>query len=61
MPKKVSSNQDKYFTLLGFTALNGETVVCVAMLSGSNQNTYVEADFDFTKEHIGNADDPCFF
>ena len=60
-PKKVSSNQDKHFALLTFTALNGEPIACVVTLSGVNQNPHVELGADFTKQHIGDADDPCFF
>ena len=48
-PKKMSSNQDKHFTLLGFTTLNGEPIVCVATLSCMDQNPCVEVGVDFTK------------
>ena len=37
-PKKISSNQDKHFTLLGFTTLNGELVMCIVIFSDVNQN-----------------------
>ena len=33
----------------------------VITLSGVNQNQCVEVGVDFTKEHIGDADYPCFF
>ena len=61
VPKQVTSNKDKHFTLLGFTALSGEPAMCCVVFSGKNQNPYVEAGCDFTKEFIGDFSDPSFF
>ena len=41
--------------------MNGEPVVCVATLSDVNQNPCVNVGVNFTKDHIGDTDDPCFF
>ena len=61
VPRKVVSHQDKHFTLLGFTALNGDAVMCCVIFSGVMQNPQVETGADFTKSIIGDVEDPMFF
>lgn len=60
-PKKICLNQDKHFTLLGFTTLMGEPAMCTVIFAGANQNPYTKVGVDLTKEHIRDAEDPyCF-
>ena len=59
--RKVTSNQEKHFTLLGFTELVGGTVMHCIMFSGAEQNPAVKTDIDFTKPFIRDVEDPHFF
>ena len=61
VPRKVALHQDKHFTLLGFTALNGDAVMRCAIFSGVMQNPQAETGVDFTKTIIGDIEDPMFF
>ena len=61
VPRKITSNQDKHFTTLGFTVFSGEPAMCCIIFAGSNQNPQVESGVDFTKPCAGDASDPLFF
>ena len=61
VPKQISSNEDKHFTLLGFTTFTSEPIMRAVILTGVNQNSCFESGINFTKEFIGDAEDPCFF
>ena len=61
MPKKVTSNQDKYFTLPRFTTLSGEPTIYCIIFSSTKQNAIVESGADFVKSHLDSAEDLDFF
>ena len=56
VPKRATSNQDKYFALLGFATLAGEPIVCCAILLVVLQNPIVETGIDFTNEWVGDVE-----
>jgi hypothetical protein len=59
--RKTTSNQDKHFTLLGFTALMGEPAIYCIIFARTIQNPHIEASIDFTKNLIGDVDNSRFF
>jgi len=53
---------DKHFTLLGFTALTGEPVLCLVILAGVQEALSVESGIDpFVAQIYGDASDDYFF
>ena len=60
MPKKVTSNNNKYLTLLGFAALSSNPIMHIVIFSGSNQNIHAETRVNFTKDFKGNIKDSIF-
>lgn len=61
VPKKVSSNVDKHFALLGFTALSGDPVMRAVAFSGANQSAHAECSVDFAKDFVRNDEDNDLF
>ena len=61
MPIKFSSNDNKHFSLLGFTALTVDPVACCVIFSGIENNSRVEAILDFAKYFAGDFADKYFF
>ena len=61
VPRKVISNQNKYFIVIVFTALTGKPAMYCIIFSSSTQNAQVELYLDFTKEYIGNISNSKFF
>ena len=60
-PQDKVQHRDSYFTLLGFTALNGGPVLCVVVMSGKKEQFGIETGKDPCVQIFGNADDPDFF
>jgi hypothetical protein len=53
---------DKHFTLLGFTALTGEPVLCLVIIAGVKETLAVESGIDpFVTETFGDASDKDYF
>ena len=53
---------DKHFTLLGFTALTGEPVLCLVILAGVQEVLSVESGIDpFVTQTYGDASDDDYF
>ena len=61
MPRKVTSNQDKHFTILSLTTLTGELAICIVIFTRAQQNLQVKTGIDFTKEYISDINNPRFF
>ena len=58
VPQNKVQHRDKYFTLLGFTALTGEPVLCVIIIAGIQQKLNVESGIDsFVTNTFGNVTD----
>ena len=61
-PQNKVQHTDKHFTLLGFTALNGEPVLCLVILAGVRETLNVESGIDpFVTETFGEATDTDYF
>ena len=53
---------NKHFTLLGFTALSGEPVLCLIVIPGVREQLSVETGIDpFVETTFGQANDPDYF
>ena len=50
-----------HFTLMGFTALTGEPVMCIIILAWERENPVVETGVDFRQELYGDIEDADFF
>ena len=61
VPKNISSINDKHYTLLGFTALTGQPVMCVVILSGILLSYEVEVGIDIDATVIGEPTDKDYF
>ena len=61
VPQNKVQHRDSHFTLLGFTALNGEPVLCVIVMAGKKEKFGIETGIDPCAEVIGNVDDEDFF
>ena len=61
VPQIKVQHTKKHFTLMGFTALNGEPVLFLIILSGVRENLNIETGIDNTKDTIGDATDKDFF
>ena len=61
-PQNKVQHTDKHFTLLGFTALNGEPVLCLVILAGVRETLNVESGIDpFVTKTFGEATDTDYF
>ena len=56
VPRQRSCTNDRHFTVLGFTNLLGEPVMCCVIIKGVNRNTAVETGLDFTKQLFEGSD-----
>ena len=61
IPKEQASHTDKHFTLLGFTALTGESVLCLIIIAGIKQLYDVESGIDLDATPIGDHSDRDYF
>jgi len=62
VPQNKVQHTDKHFTLLGFTALTGEPVLCVIIIAGIQEKLNVESGIDpFVTETFGDASDKDYF
>jgi len=52
IPYNKASHNDRHFTLLGFTALTGEPVLCVVIISGILKAFEVEMGIDIDRQHL---------
>ena len=53
-------HSERHFTLLGFTALSGEPVLCLIIISGVREHLNMETGIDPTKPVLGNVKDDEF-
>ena len=60
IPQIKVQHTEKHFTLLGFTALDGQPVLCVIIISGVREHLNVESGIDPTKEVEGDLNDEDF-
>jgi len=62
VPQNKVQHTDKHFTLLGFTALSGEPVLCLVIIAGVQESLAVESGIDpFVTETHGDASDKDYF
>ncbi len=61
IPKEQASHTDKHFTLLGFTALNGEPVLCLIIIAGIKELYEVETEIDKDANAIGDPANSNYF
>ena len=61
VPQNQSSSNDKHFTMLGFTALNGQPVMCLVIIAGVQEKWEVETGIDIDADQVGDCIDPDFF
>ena len=61
VPQQKASTNDKHFTLIGLTSLNGDSVMCVLTIEGKNTNTLQECGMDIFAEKVGEMSDEDFF
>ena len=61
VPQQKFSTKDRHFTLLGFTNLKGEPVMCLLILAGIEQKFEVETGIDLTAPTYGDIKDRDFF
>ena len=61
IPQMKVSTKDKHFTLMGFTSLSGEAVMCLLILTGVNEKVEVETGIDLTAPTYGDYDDDDYF
>ena len=57
--EKASTHSHK-FTMIGFTALTGDPVMCVLIFEGKRPNGSIEAGIDFTIKPNGSPSDPDY-
>ena len=60
VPQLKVSTKDKHFTLLGFTNLKGEAVMCLLILAGVEQKFEVETGIDMTAPTYGDVKEKDF-
>ena len=60
---RVSHSNERHFTTLGFTSLNGEAVLCLIIISGAKEmrEIEIEIDIDIEADVIGQSSDPNYF
>jgi len=61
VPQNQSSSNDKHFTMLGFTALSGEPVMCLIIIAGVQEKWEVECGINVDAVPVGDPTDPDFF
>ena len=61
VPQNKSSINDRHFTLLGFTALTGEPVLCVVIIAGVIEAYEVETGIDIDAPVTGDPSDKDYF
>ena len=61
IPQIKASTNDKHFTLLGLTALNGDPVMCVLIIEGKRESRLQECGMDIFAQKIGEMTDDNFF
>ena len=61
IPKEQASHTDKHFTLLGFTALSGEPVLCLIIIAGIKQMYEIETGIDIDATPIGDPNNSDYF
>ena len=61
VPQNKVSHNDRHFTVLGFTALDGSPVLCVIIIAGVKQMYEVETGLDMDAAIAGNENDSDFF
>ena len=61
VPQNKSSINDRHFTLLGFTALTGEPVLCVVIIAGVIEAYEVETGIDIDAPVTGDVMDHDYF
>ena len=61
VPQNKSSINDRHFTVLGFTALTGEPVLCVIIVAGVIEAYEVETGIDIDASVIGDPTDKDYF
>ena len=52
---------DRKFTLIGLTSLDGQPVMCIVIIQGSQVNRSAEVGIDISIEPEGDPEDPDFF
>ena len=60
IPQVKVQHSERHFTLLGFTALSGEPVLCLIVISGVRQHLNIETGIDPSKPVTGNVRDKEF-
>ena len=60
IPQVKVQHSERHFTLLGFTALSGEAVLCLIIISGTKEHLNVETGIDATKPITGDVTDKNF-
>ena len=62
VPQNKVQHTDKHFTLLGFTALTGDPVLCLVIIAGVREKLDVESGIDpFVTQTHGDASDKDYF
>ena len=61
IPNNEVSHNDRHFTMLSFTALTGEPVLCVIIIAGVTQAFEVEMGIDLDAPTFGNPTDKDYF
>ena len=60
IPQVKVQHSERHFTLLGFTALSGEPVLCLIIISGVREHLNIETGIDPTKPILGDVNDENF-
>ena len=60
-PQEQVQHKEKHFTLLGFTALSEESVLCLIIIAGVRDEFCAETGIDPTATAIGDATNEDFF
>ena len=60
-PYQQSAMNDKHFTMLGFTALSGEPVLCLIIIAGVQEKFEVECGIDIDAIPVGDPSDDDYF
>ena len=61
IPYQQSAMNDKHFTMLGFTALNGDPVLCLIIIAGVQEKFEVECGIDIDATPVGDPSDADYF
>ena len=60
IPQIKVQHSERHFTLLGFTALSGEPLLCLIIISGVREQLNIETGIDPTKSVMGDVNDEDF-